>query len=230
MKTIKKVYAILFFFLLVNVGLSPVVSASMKPVMLNEVVNNDFVEDDAHPAYYNVTRYHFKGFRCEEETIQVSYEDAMRMKKEYEHIDSLSMSASEKREKKHDVLVENELLSNDRTNLFANQMNNRMRKSDSDDEKEAYIFISTIITGTLGPCFINLLSLPGIAPFFLSYAIGVNVTLKLMFGLMGTVVFQSDGWVNIFVLALVGYVCVIPFFSPCGYIDAFAFLGGMNEM
>ncbi len=152
----------------------------------------------------------------------------MRIKKEYESIDSLPISSNEKREKKHDVLVENELLSNERTNLFSNQMNNRMRKSDSDDDKEAQVFILTQITGTLGLCFINLLHFFGVAPFFLSYAIGVNVTLRDILG--GTNVFQSDGWVNIFVLALMGTILVIPFFSPGGYINAFAMLGGMNEM
>ena len=151
------------------------------------------------------------------------------MKKEYESIDSLPISSNEKREKKHDVLVENELLSNERTNLFSNQMNNRMRKSDSDDEKEFYFFFLTLINGTLGPSFINLLNFYfGVAPVFLTFAKGVDLKLGSIFVPEST--FQSDGWVNIFVMLLIGDILVIPFFSPCGYIDALAAFGGINEM
>jgi len=225
----KKIYAILVIVLLVSAGLIPVVSASMKPMILNKTVNNDSFEEEDHPAYYNVTRYHFKGFTCTEETIQVSYEDAMMIKKEFEKFDTLTISSSEKNDQKKSVLKQYDLLLEahlDQLPFMRTPGKEVIRKnSETDNTYNELLFVIKGVDGTIGPCYINVIPAIMFSPAFFSFAKGADLTLLNLIGREAHL--QTDDWVIIFMGCFNGIILVIPFISPGGYMYGITMVGSI---
>ena len=98
------------------------------------------------------------------------------------------------------------------------------KNSMTDDTFSELLLIITSVDGTIGPCFINLVpSIIMLSPVFFSYAKGVDLTLN------GFIYwdhhFQTDDWVQFFMVYFIGLILVIPFISPVGYMYGVASFG-----
>lgn len=176
--------------------------------------------NDHHPAYYNVTLFHFNGMTFTEEIKKLSFEDAYKIKNELTYIDFSSQNNHEKIQKKHNLLASYDLVS-------SNHFGNFTRSYDYELGRGVGLFFSKV-TGFFGPCSINLLSVLFAAPFFITRAHGISVHISGVF--YPSFDFVSFQVINMKIFGFIGLLIVFPFLSIGGYMDGFAFMGQIQEI
>ena len=188
------------------------------------------LQSEETEEYYEVTRYNMRGLTYDKETIQVSYDDAIAIKDAFDSIDSSLEDAKYKAEWKREILVEYGLLSEEKDFGIFNSLVesvSKIRKKDvqfEDNVDEVFGFF-LFLTGTVGPGF-NFGSFIIFSPAFGGEFKGANFHGSLGFINLYNFSVVTDRVVNINFYSWVGTLLMFPFFTPFGYLDGFALMGG----
>jgi hypothetical protein len=218
--------------MIISLGISIILLLTLliQPISSTQI---EKVKPSEHLDGYCVTKYVFKGIKYSKETIEISENDAMKIKQAFENIDT--SVDDNKITRKHNILMQHGLISNEDEktyNKIKGKFSSRVLLSDkitlSNDSRGTDLFL-TSIEGFFGPCILNELNFFVMAPVFYSIALGINVNIQFA---LPPVHFDfiSTNLVIIGLIAFIGTLIVLPFISPGGFIFGITFLGTIQEV
>jgi hypothetical protein len=217
---IRKAAVSIMIFLFIGINISPIIgSHHLESIKIIED-NCEIIKDDNILGDTNITLWIFNGKNVEERIVQLSRENALQFKSDYENANSLV--------EKRKILERNCNLELEETNYGNSKNCFNLGLSTS----QGLAFFG-IIFGAFSNLVINI-GLPLVPRIFYYFLLikssGPSSVLCSVLGIFLPVFVQSNSGINSLILGFAGIVAMIPFVSPNGYIFGICLFAGFSAL